>query len=107
MNSRTNFGTTDTIFVAFNKPISTFRFDLVRTQTPYPGLPSGSGVVIASTAGGSLIATVLPAGAVPQLGGLIVGANQAFAIRLNRPFITGSEHRLDIDVTAEDNEVLS
>jgi hypothetical protein len=94
MNSRTNFGTTDTIFVAFNKPISTFRFDLVRTRTPYPGLPSDT--VIASTAEGSLIATVLPAGAVPQLGGLIVGANQAFAIRLNRPFITGSEHRLDI-----------
>jgi hypothetical protein len=41
MNSRTNFGTTDTIFVAFNKSIKTFRFDLVRTQTPYPGLPSG------------------------------------------------------------------
>jgi hypothetical protein len=35
-----------------------------------------------------------------------VGANQAFAIRLNRPFITGSEHRLDINATAEDNEVL-
>jgi hypothetical protein len=106
MNSRTNFGTTDTIFVAFNKPISTFRFDLVRTRTPYPGLLSGSGAVIASTAEGSLIATVLPAGAVSQLGGLIVGANQAFAIRLNRPFITGSEHRLDINATAEDNEVL-
>jgi hypothetical protein len=105
MNSRTNFGTTDTIFVAFNKPTSTFRFDLVRTRTPYPGLPSDT--VIASTAEGSLIATVLPAGAVPQLGGLIVGANQAFAIRLNRPFITGSDHRLDIDVTAEDNDVLN
>jgi hypothetical protein len=37
MNSRTNFGTTDTIFVAFNKSIRTFRFDLVRTRTPYPG----------------------------------------------------------------------
>jgi hypothetical protein len=104
MNSRTNFGTTDTIFVAFNKPINTFRFDLVRTQTPY-GLPSN--VVIASTEDGSLIATVLPAGAVPQLGGRIVGANQAFAIRLNRPFITGSEHRLDINAIAEDNDSLN
>jgi hypothetical protein len=102
MNSRTDFGTTDTIFVAFNKPISTFSFSLFRTQTPYFGLPSGSNFMIASTAQGSLIATALPAGAVPQLGGTIVGANQAFAIRLNRPFVTGSEHRLDIDVTATD-----
>lgn len=102
MNSRTNFGTTDTIFVAFNKPISTFRFDLERTQTPY-GIPPG----FASTAAGSLIATALPAGAVPQLGGTIVGANQAFAIRLNRPFVTGSEHRLDINVTATDGTTLS
>jgi hypothetical protein len=101
MNSRTNFGTTDTIFVAFNKSIRNFRFDLVRTRTPYPGLRRG---VIASTEDGSLTATVLPPGAVSQLGGLIVGANQAFAIRLNRPFITGSEHRLDIDAIAEDND---
>ncbi len=104
MNSRTDFGTTDTIFVAFNKPIKTFRFDLVRTRTPYPALPTGP---IASTNDGSLTATLLPAGAVPQLGGLIVGANQAFAIRLNRPFITGSEHRLDVNATAEDGEVLN
>jgi hypothetical protein len=103
MNSRTNFGTTDTIFVAFNKPINTFSFSLSRTQTPYGIAPSS----IASTAAGSLIATVLPAGAVPQLGGLIVGANQAFAIRLNRPFMTGSEHRLDINVTATDGTTLS
>jgi|GEM_PF-7121129 len=103
MNSRTNFGTTDTIFVAFNKPINTFSFSLYRTQTPY-GIPLGS---IASTAAGSLIATALPAGAVPQLGGTIVGANQAFAIRLNRPFVTGSEHRLDINVTATDGTTLS
>jgi len=101
MNSRTNFGTTDTIFVAFNKSIRNFRFDLVRTRTPYPGLRRG---VIASTEDGSLTATVLPPGAVSQLGGLIVGANQAFAIRLNRPFITGSEHRLDIDAIADDND---
>jgi hypothetical protein len=105
MNSRTNFGTTDTIFVAFNKSIRTFRFTLNRTQTPYTGfVPTGP---IASTDDGSLIATVLPAGAVPQLGGLIVGANQAFAIRLNRPFITGSDHRLDINAIAEDNDSLN
>jgi hypothetical protein len=103
MNSRTNFGTTDTIFVAFNKPINTFSFSLFRTQTPYGIAPSS----IASTAAGSLIATALPAGAVPQLGGTIVGANQAFAIRLNRPFMTGSEHRLDINVTATDGTTLS
>jgi Cna protein B-type domain. len=108
MNSRTNFGTTDTIFVAFNKPINTFSFSLYRTQTPYIGIvPTSSTVSIASTAAGSLIATALPAGAVPQLGGTIVGANQAFAIRLNRPFVTGSEHRLDINVTATDGTTLS
>jgi hypothetical protein len=107
MNSRTDFGTTDTIFVAFNKSIRNFRFGLVRTQTPYPSrfVPTGP---IASTDDGSLIATALPAGAVPQLGGLIVGANQAFAIRLNRPFITGSEHRLDIiTAIAEDGETFN
>ncbi len=105
MNSRTNFGTTDTIFVAFNKPINTFSFTLNRTQTPYTGfVPTGT---IASTADGALIATALPAGAVPQLGGTIVGANQAFAIRLNRPFVTGSEHRLDLNVTAADGTTLS
>jgi hypothetical protein len=104
MNSRTNFGTTDTIFVAFNKPINTFSFSLFRTQTPYGIVSTG---LIASTAAGSLIATALPAGAVPQLGGTIVGANQAFAIRLNRPFVTGSEHRLDINVTATDGTTLS
>jgi hypothetical protein len=108
MNSRTNFGTTDTIFVAFNKPINTFRFFLFRTQTPYIGfVPISPTSPIASTDDGSLIATVLPAGAVPQLGGLIVGANQAFAIRLNRPFITGSDHRLDINAIAEDNDSLN
>jgi len=111
MNSRTNFGTTDTIFVAFNKPINTFSFSLYRTQTPYPAYPAypglPSGVVIASTEDGSLIATALPAGAVPQLGGTIVGANQAFAIRLNRPFVTGSEHRLDLNVTAADGTPLT
>jgi len=108
MNSRTNFGTTDTIFVAFNKPINTFSFSLFRTQTPYIGFVSTSPTVsIASTAAGSLIATALPAGAVPQLGGTIVGANQAFAIRLNRPFVTGSEHRLDLNVTATDGTTLS
>jgi hypothetical protein len=112
MNSRTNFGTTDTIFVAFNKPINTFSFSLFRTQTPYIGFVLTESTdpnrrPIASTAEGSLIATALPAGAVPQLGGLIVGANQAFAIRLNRPFVTGSEHRLDIDVTAADGTTLS
>jgi hypothetical protein len=105
MNSRTNFGTTDTIFVAFNKPINTFSFTLNRTQTPYTGIVTTG--IIASTAEGSLIATALPAGAVPQLGGTIVGANQAFAIRLNRPFVTGSEHRLDINVTATDGTTLS
>jgi hypothetical protein len=106
MNSRTNFGTTDTIFVAFNKSIKTFRFFLYRTRTPYIGVPTEltDPRPIASTDDGSLIATILPAGAVPQLGGLIVGANQAFAIRLNRPFITGSEHRLDITAIAEDGE---
>ena len=113
MNSRTNFGTTDTIFVAFNKPISTFSFSLSRTRTPYIGFVSTEDptdptrTYIASTAEGSLIATALPAGAVPQLGGLIVGANQAFAIRLNRPFVTGSEHRLDLNVTAADGTTLS
>jgi hypothetical protein len=105
MNSRTNFGTTDTIFVAFNKPINTFSFSLSRTRTPYIGFVSTD--TIASTAAGSLIATALPAGAVPQLGGTIVGANQAFAIRLNRPFVTGSEHRLDLNVTAADGTTLS
>jgi hypothetical protein len=105
MNSRTNFGTTDTIFVAFNKPINTFSFTLNRTQTPYTGIVTTG--IIANTADGSLIATALPAGAVPQLGGAIVGANQAFAIRLNRPFVTGSEHRLDINVTATDGTTLS
>jgi hypothetical protein len=108
MNSRTNFGTTDTIFVAFNKPISTFSFSLFRTRTPYIDFVSTSSTEdIASTAAGSLIATALPAGAVPQLGGTIVGANQAFAIRLNRPFVTGSEHRLDLNVTAADGTTLS
>ncbi len=36
-----------------------------------------------------------------------MGANQAFAIRLNRPFVTGSEHRLDLNVTAADGTTLS
>ncbi len=108
LNSRTNFGTTDTMVVAFNKSMTSTIFRLARVRTPYAdaGLSEGMDNVIASTTAGSLTATPVAVGT--TVGGITAtGANQVFAIRLNRPFVTGTDHRLDYEVTAADGTTLS
>ena len=86
--SATAYGTTDSILFVFNKPMqpATVRPTIVRTRTPYSSLQTGATPLNGTTV------TPLPAGTYL---GQAAGANQAYVLRLNRAFVTGSDHEIN------------
>ncbi len=85
--SATAYGTTDSILFVFNKPMqpATVNATITRTRTPYSTLQ------VAATVLNGRTVTPLPAGTYL---GVAAAANQAYVLRLNRPFVTGSDHEV-------------
>jgi hypothetical protein len=97
LNRRSDFRTVgDSIVIIFNKPVRDVTATLTRTRTPYAELPGEF-----TYAPSDITTTAVPAGTVLGIAG--IQENQAYVVRLNRPYITGSDYRVTFNAIAADN----